>query len=143
MPASAPSPLAGKPLPDVSRRTLDGTKIDTKTLRGKVVVVKFFAEYCGPCKKTLPAAEALHREMPDVAFVGVSEDESASTANEIVARYRISFPVVHDAGQMLSGKFRVSEMPATFVAGADGTVRWVGGVDQSEDTLRRAIRAVR
>jgi hypothetical protein len=44
---------------------------------------------------------------------------------------------------VLSGRFRVTEMPATFVVAPDGTVRWVGGAEQSEDALRRAVDAVR
>jgi len=141
MPPSAASVLSGKPLPNVERRTLSGERIDLAKLQGRVVVVKFFADYCAPCKKTLPAAEALHRARPDVAFVGISEDESPSTAGEIARRFSLSFPIVHDAGQVLAGRFRVSEMPATFVAGPDGTIRWVGGAAQAEDDLERAIEA--
>jgi peroxiredoxin len=141
MPASAPSALAGKPLPSFSRRTLTGEAVDTKALAGRVVVVKFFAEYCAPCKKTLPAAQALSRAHPEVAFIGVSEDEHASTAMELTQRYALSFPVIHDSGQVLSGRFRVNEMPATFVAGRDGVVRWVGGENQSEGALGEAIEA--
>lgn len=141
MPASAPSALAGKPLPEVKRPALDGTRLDTRALRGRVVVLKFFADYCKPCKETLPAAERLHRELPDVAFVGISEDEHASMASEIVSRYQLTFPVVHDRSQALAGRFRVGELPATFVADPSGTVRWVGGPAQTEDELRRAIEA--
>ena len=139
MPASAPSALAGKPLPTFSRRTLSGEKLDTKSLVGRVVVVKFFAEYCAPCTKTLPAAQALAAEHPGVAFIGISEDERASTAAELVTRHGLSFPVIHDAGQVLWGRFRVREMPATFVAGKDGIVRWVGDETADEATLRDAI----
>jgi peroxiredoxin len=135
--------MAGKPLPTFRRTTLDGGSIDTKTLKGRVVVVKFFAEYCAPCQKTLPAAEQLHKSHPDVVLLGVSEDERASTAQEIVSRYQLSFPVVHDAGQVLAGRFRVTEMPATFVAGKDGTIRWVGDADQDEDALERALASMR
>ncbi len=142
-PPSAPSALSGKTVPDFKRPALDGARVDTQKLRGRVMVVKFFAEYCAPCKRTLPAAEALHRERPEVAFVGVSEDEDAGTAEALARHFALSFPVVHDQGQVLSGRFRVTEMPATFVVAPDGTVRWVGGAEQSEDALRRALDAVR
>ena len=139
LPASAPSPLAGKPLPSFTRRTLAGAAVDTKALAGKVVVVKFFAEYCAPCTKTVPAAQALASEHPEVAFIGISEDERASTAAQLVQRHGLTFPVIHDAGQVLSGRFRVREMPATFVTGRDGVVRWVGGENQDEAALRDAV----
>lgn len=142
MPPSAPSPLAGKPLPSIKRRTLGGEHLDSSAFAGRVVVVKFFADYCAPCKKTLPAAQALAREHPEVAFIGISEDEHASTAAELVRRYSLSFPVIHDSGQVLSGRFRVNAMPATFVAGRDGLVRWVGGESQSEAELADAVAVV-
>jgi thiol-disulfide isomerase/thioredoxin len=75
--------------PSIKRRTLSGESVDTKALAGRVVVVKFFAEYCAPCKKTLPAAQALAH--PDVAFIGVSEDEHASTAAELSRATRFLF----------------------------------------------------
>src|SRR5690348_10901515 len=72
---SAPSPLLGKPAPEFTRAALDGTTIDSSTLRGKVVVLEFFAQYCVPCRTAMPAAEAAHRERSDALFVGISEDD--------------------------------------------------------------------
>lgn len=132
-------PLSDRPLPDFDKRTLAGDRVDTKALRGRVVVVKFFAKYCEPCKRTLPAVQKLHHDDPSVAFVGVAEDESPSDAAELVATYGLSFPVVHDAANILAGRYRVSELPITFVADGQGRIRWVGGPAQSEDDLRAAI----
>ena len=141
-PPSAPSPLLSQPLPDFQRRTLDGSKLDTKDLRGRVVVVKFFAKYCEPCKRTLPAVERLAKEHAEIAFVGIAEDERESDAREVVSTYGLSFPIVHDSGNVLSGRFRVREMPFTFVADAQGQVRWVGGPEQSEGDLALAIASL-
>lgn len=140
-PPSAPSPLAQQSVPDFARPTLAGDRVDTETLRGKTVVIKFFAKYCEPCKRTLPAAQKLHQEHPEVAFVGVSEDEYASDAQALVQAYGLTFPVVHDQGNVLAGRFRVSEMPVTFVVDAQGVVQWVGGPAQNEDDLAAAIEA--
>lgn len=141
MPPSMASPLAGKPLPDFQRPALDGARVDTKALRGRVVVVKFFAKYCEPCKRTLPAVEALSKDRADVAFIGVAEDEREADVQEMVRTYGLTFPVVHDRGNVLSGRYRVSEMPVTFVVDAQGVVRWVGGPGQSEDELQQAVAA--
>ncbi|MCC6556969.1 MAG: TlpA family protein disulfide reductase [Polyangiaceae bacterium] len=142
MPPSAASPLAGNALPDFQRRSLDGAQVDTKSLRGKVVVVKFFAKYCEPCKKTLPAVEALVKERADVAFIGVAEDEREEDVHTVISTYGLTFPVIHDRGNVLSGRYRVSEMPVTFVADAQGVVRWIGGPGQSESDLANAVSAV-
>jgi peroxiredoxin len=128
-------------VPDFARPTLAGDRIDTEQLRGKVVVIKFFAKYCEPCKRTLPAAQKLHQKHPEVVFVGVSEDEYASDAQALVQSYGLTFPVVHDQGNVLAGRFRVSEMPVTFVVDAQGVVQWVGGPAQDEEDLAAAIEA--
>lgn len=140
-PPSAPSPLAQESVPDFSRPTLAGARVDTEALRGQVVVIKFFAKYCEPCKRTLPAAQKLHQAHPNVAFVGISEDEYASDAQALVQSYGLSFPVVHDQGNVLAGRFRVSEMPVTFLVDAQGVVQWIGGPGQDEDDLAAAIEA--
>ncbi|HVJ21588.1 MAG TPA: TlpA disulfide reductase family protein, partial [Polyangiaceae bacterium] len=104
---------------------------------------KFFAEYCEPCKRTLPAAERLHHEHPEVTFVGVSADDYAATARAIRKLYGLSFPIVHDTGRSLQGRFRVTELPVTFVVDRAGVVRWVGGPAQSEKDLAQAIEVLR
>lgn len=107
------------------------------------ILVKFFADYCQPCRVTLPAAERVHEDFPDVAFVGIDEDDRSETGRELAQRYGLTFPVVHDGGNALAGLFGVGVLPATFVADGAGVVRWVGGPGQTEDELRQAVRAAR
>jgi thiol-disulfide isomerase/thioredoxin len=127
-------------MPEIHHRTtLDGQPLDSAQLAGKPVLVKFFADYCVPCRETLPAAERIHEAHPDVVFVGIDEDESAETAHSLAQRYGLTFPVVHDESNVLSGRFRVSSLPMTFVADRAGVVRWVGADGQTEDDLRNAV----
>jgi peroxiredoxin len=131
-PPSAPSPLLAKATPDFARPALDGSRVETASLRGKVVLIDFFAEHCAPCVKSLPAIEALHRAQPDVAVVGVSEDDDAQGARRMVARHGLTFPVVHDPEHALAGRYRVIELPATFVVDPSGVVRWHGAVEDAK-----------
>jgi thiol-disulfide isomerase/thioredoxin len=131
-----------KELPAFHRPTIDGRGFDTVLLRGKPVVVKFFAQYCEPCKKTLPAAERLHRDNPDVTFVGIDVDDYSTTAMKMTSAYGLTFPVIHDTGQVLKGRFRVADLPVTFVADRQGVVRWIGGPGQTERDLEQALGAV-
>lgn len=143
LPPSAPSPLLGQALPDFRRPTLSHGDLSVAKLRGRPVVVKFFAEYCEPCKRTLGAAQRLSLEHADVQFVGVSEDEYSATAERVVKHHGLTFPVVLDRGHVLQGRFRVREMPVTFVADRAGIVRWVGGPAQTEAELADALAAIR
>jgi cytochrome c biogenesis protein CcmG, thiol:disulfide interchange protein DsbE len=133
--------MLARPMPDFRRLTLDGTSIDTATLRGRALVIKFFAEYCEPCKRSLPEAEQLHRAHPEVAFLGVSEDESESAAHGTRSQFALTFPIVHDRGQGISGRFRVTALPITFVIDKHGVVRWVGRGDERGRDLAGAIEA--
>lgn len=141
-PRSAPSPILEKDLPKFRRPTVNGGNVSTKE-GGRVMVVKFFAKYCEPCMKTLPEAQRLHRENPDVLFVGVAEDEYQTDVQAMIDRFGLSFPVVHDRGNVLAGRFRVDELPITFVADAAGRIRWVGNGNTSESGLEAAIAWVR
>ena len=141
-PPTLPHALLDKPLPDLHRwSTLDGAPVNPAALSGHAVVVKFFASYCEPCKRTLPAVERAHEAHAHVVFLGVSEDEQTDAAKGMVAQYGLTFPVIKDRGQTLFGRFRVDTIPATFVVDRSGTIRWVGGGGQSEEDLVAAIEA--
>jgi len=138
-PPSAPSPLLGKPLPTVRRPTIAGGRISQDDTNGHTVVIKFFAKYCEPCKRTLPVAQRLHQQRGEVVFIGISEDERTSEAQELVGLYGLTFPVVHDQSNVLAGKFRVNELPVTFVADRRGTIRYVLGPGHDDQALERVL----
>jgi thiol-disulfide isomerase/thioredoxin len=106
-------------------------------------VVKFIAKNCVPCQRTLPAMERLHREHPDIVIVGVSEDETEDDARALAGLHRLTFPVVVDSGNVLAGRYRVTDLPVTFVVDRAGTIVWVGGPEKSEGELVSAVLTVR
>src|SRR5689334_11186881 len=79
-PPSSPSRLLGEALPTFRRPTLQGGAFDTAAVKGRIVVVDFYADYCQPCQRTLPALEALHRRLPGLTIVAVSLDETPDRA---------------------------------------------------------------
>jgi thiol-disulfide isomerase/thioredoxin len=141
-PPSTPSRILDAEVPAFRRPALQGGTFDTAEVSGKLLVVDFFADYCKPCQRTLPALEALHRTHPELAIVGVSLDESAAGAWKSIRRHRLTFPVVHDSGNVLGGRFRVTELPFGFVADVAGKVRYAAGPGQPEDALERAVLAL-
>lgn len=137
-PASASSTILEEGLPKFKRRTVNGELVSTKK-PSRVTVVKFFAKYCEPCKKTLPAAQRIHEARPEVQFIGIAEDEYQTDVTEMINTYGLTFPVVHDQGNVLAGRFRVLDLPITFVADPSGKVRWVADAKHSEADLESAI----
>jgi thiol-disulfide isomerase/thioredoxin len=120
---------------------LQGATFATAAAPGQVLVVDFFAGYCAPCRRALPAVQALHQRNPQLILVGVSLDEDAQRARQLVARYGLTFPVIHDPQGVLAGRFRVTELPASFVIDHSGRVAWAGGGEQPADGLSRAALA--
>ena len=141
-PPSTQSSLLGKPAPAFKRAAVDGSPVEVATA-GKVVVVKFVAKYCEPCTRTLPAIERLHAKHPEIVIVAVSEDERESEARELVATYHLTFPMVHDNQQVLAARYRVRDLPVTYVLDGKGNVAWVGGSEKTEADLVAAIEAAR
>ena len=146
LPPASPSRLLGVPAPSFRRPTVQGAGFDTQSTAGRVLLLDFFASYCQPCRRSLPALQALHRRQrppdSDLVIVGVSLDESPGAALALVERFALTFPVVHDTGNVLAGRFRVSELPATFIIDRGGRVVWAGGGDQPEGAAERAALAV-
>jgi len=142
-PPSSKSSLLGQAAPSFKRDAVDGTKVEVGSATGKVVVVKFVAKYCAPCMRTLPAIEKLHAEHPEIMIVGVSEDEHESEARELATSMHLTFPLVHDAQQVLAARWRVRDLPVTYVLDGKGSVAWVGGPEKSETDLVSAIEATK
>src|SRR4051812_1058442 len=91
-PAGSAHGLLGKAMPEIHRDSLRGKPVDTRGA-GVPVVVKFFAKSCAPCRTTLPAAQKLHEAYDDVAFIGISMDDSEDDTRAMVAEFGLTFPV--------------------------------------------------
>jgi peroxiredoxin len=138
-PPSHPSRLLSNVLPSFASTTLTGCTLDTNQSNGRALVVTFFAPDCGPCERTLIAAQATYANRHDIVVVGVLDGGDASAATRLVARYDLRFPVVVDQGRALAKRFDVNRLPMTFVANDQGRVTWVGGSDLTQDGLTSAV----
>lgn len=142
LPQGAEHALLRQRLPSLRGLTLDGRAVKPSGLHGKIVVVKFFAKYCVPCQHTLPELVSLAQERGDIAVIGVAEDAARSDVESMIRSYGLSFAVMHDREQTIAGRFRVTELPVTFIADQSGSIRWVGGADQRRGAAVRVARAL-
>ena len=120
---------------------MQGGTFDTADSAGRVLVIDFFADYCQPCRRTLPRLEALQKAEPRLVVVGVSLDDNPASAWKSIGRHHLTFPVVHDAGNVLAGRFRVTDLPFAFVIDRTGQVRFAAGPEQPDDALTLAALA--
>jgi peroxiredoxin len=128
-------------LPSFSEETLNGTAIDTGGIETPVLVT-FFSSGCKACERTLPAAQAAYKRMPEVMVIGISSDTAAPDARKAVSRYKLRFPVIVDEDQTIARSFGVNEPPKAFIADASGMIRWVGGKNVTEDGLIATLQSV-
>jgi len=136
----------GSRAPEIGAADAQGHRVTMAGLRGKVVVVDFWASWCEPCKEELPVLERLFRRHRDrgLVVVGVNIDRSASNMRRFLARTPVSFPVVHDEGQRIAGRYRPPRMPSSYVVDRRGVVRYVQEGFRAADarTLEREIESL-
>ncbi len=112
---------------------LRGNTWTLKDLRGKVVVVNFWATWCQPCRREMPDLEALYERFKDQGLVilGIS-DEDASKVKPFIAAQKVTYPILLDPGRKVNDLFRMDSIPKTFVYDRGGKL-----VSQSIDMRTR------
>jgi peroxiredoxin len=120
--------------PDFTLTTLDGTPLRLDDLRGKVVLLNFWATWCPPCKAEMPDLNALQQEYGearDFVVVGVNVEEDTAEVKSFVDRQQLTFPIVFDSdGRVTTQLFGVRPLPTTFIIDRDGFIRdaWNGQI---------------
>jgi cytochrome c biogenesis protein CcmG/thiol:disulfide interchange protein DsbE len=136
-----PTRIEGKRVraPDFTLRRLDGgTKLALASLRGKGVVLNFWASWCAPCKEEIPALEQAWRDQRGrgLVFVGVDVEDAASDARSFARRHGITYPLVRDPHARLLTRYNVPHLPETLFVNRAGIIvgsRIVGGVHLSRN----------
>lgn len=113
-----------KPAPSLEVTTLEGRRVSLASLRGKVVLLNFWATWCGPCRQEIPEFEELQRKYPDkLQVVGMSVDELPAAAVEKVAvKMGINYPVAMASAAVQARFGGMPSIPVTIVIGPDGQI---------------------
>lgn len=118
--------LVGRPAPPVTARTMDGKPLRLSDLRGKYVLVDFWATWCAPCVSDLPSLRSAYDRYHDRGFeiVAVSLDESPQAVSDFVRTRKLPWTQLHQAScdADLVAAFKVGSIPASYLIGPDGTV---------------------
>jgi peroxiredoxin len=130
--------------PDFTLRQIDGPNLRLGEQRGRVVMVNFWATWCGPCRVELPHLSRLHDKYRSSGFVmlGVNIDEDPTQAKALAAKLGLKFPVLLDTDKKVVGAYDLSAMPATVLIDKDGRVRHLhrGYREGVEATYEQQVR---
>lgn len=114
------------PAPDFTLPSNTGGTLSLEDLRGQVVLVNFFASWCGPCRQELPVLSAMHERYARLGFtvLGVNVDTDRAGAERLLDELTPSFPVVYDPSGQASRLYRVNGMPNTAIVDREGRLRF-------------------
>jgi peroxiredoxin len=131
---SVPANADTKPAPNFTLKTVDGEQVRLSDLRGKVVLLNFWATWCPPCKAEMPDLDALHREhgaARDFTVLGIDVEEGLPAVAAFARQTGISFPLALDAdGAVSTNLYNVRAMPMSLIIDRTGNIRdtWTGRI---------------
>ncbi len=140
----APAPQAGFPAPAFELTDLDGRLVSLTDLRGRPVILNFWASWCAPCRAEMPALQAVADEYAErglvILAVNAAFQDRAEDAVAFVAQNGLTFPILLDRDGQVNRRYQVHSLPTTFFIGPDGLIREVviGGPMSSASLRVRA-----
>lgn len=115
------------PAADFTLKSRSGKNIKLSELRGEVVMINFWASWCGPCRQEMPLLDALYKKYRDYGFtlLGVNVDENQAAADKLLGTIPVTFPVLYDATNSVSELYDIDAMPSTILIDRDGNMRYL------------------
>jgi len=126
------------------------TPLQLGTLRGQVVMVNFWASWCGPCREEFPLLDQMYKKYKPLGFtmLGVNVEPDSNDAEGFIAKTPVTFPIAFDKDGAVSKLYRVAGMPSTVLIDRQGVLRWVhrgyksGDENEYLDHIRALLREI-
>ncbi len=144
----ASSGLEGRAAPDFALKSSTGENLRLSEFRGDVVMINFWATWCGPCRQEMPLLDELYTRYERVGFnlLGINIDDDSRRAMQMIEELGVTFPVLFDSRKEVSKLYEVEAMPVTVLIDREGNVRHVhhgykpGYEDAYLDQVRSLLR---
>jgi thiol-disulfide isomerase/thioredoxin len=125
---------------------LDGTRAKLADLRGRPVMLNFWATWCGPCRAEMPSMEAVYKRLKDRGFgiLAVNVGENSGQVSPFMGRYKLSFPVALDTTSQVSTRYGIQAIPTTYIIDKRGLIisRVVGSIDWNTPEIIAAFETL-
>lgn len=141
---AAPRDLVNKPAPGFDLTDLNGRPLRLSSFRGKVVLLNFWATWCGPCRVEMPVFASWQNQYggQGLQIIGISLDDAAGPARRLVQRLRLNYPVAMGDDRLAARYGGVLGLPLTFLIDRDGVVRACFQDDSDLKEIERQMRAL-
>lgn len=108
-------------------KSRSGENIKLSELRGNVVMINFWASWCGPCRQEMPLLEKIHKKYKSLGFtlLGVNVEENSAAAKNYLKDVKVTFPILFDNTSKTSKLYKVSAMPTTILIDRNGNKRFL------------------
>jgi thiol-disulfide isomerase/thioredoxin len=124
---AAAAAVPGSPAPALVLAARDGGKVNLADLKGQVVMINFWATWCGPCRQEMPLLAQLQTKYEPLGFtlLGVNVEPDSAAAVDWLKGVPVQFPILFDTDSAVAGRFGVEGMPSTVFVDRNGQVRYV------------------
>lgn len=125
--SQAAMPTTGSVAPDFTLKSNSGKNLKLSEFRGQVIMINFWATWCGPCREEMPLLNRIHEQYRKAGFtlLGVNIDDRPATAQAMAKNLGIRFPILFDTEKRVSRLYDVNAMPSTLLIDRDGRVRHI------------------